>query len=250
MGQAGLFSILHSVDSTNNYAMAKLHAGLANHGMAWFAEEQHGGKGQRGKSWNSAPGENLLMSVVIEPVGFESNRQFEISVMTALCCHRFLQKYAGHESKIKWPNDIYFRDRKAGGILIENILHGRNWKFSVIGIGININQVEFNGFTNHATSLKNITGRSYNPEQLARELHLSLLEDFKAINHRPFPAILRDYNNVLYKKDEDVMLKINGITTCEKIKRVDTAGRLITGNAPESAHDFGTIEWMIDQPLS
>ena len=71
MAEDGFFNILNTVDSTNNYAMAKVHAGMAAHGMAWFAKEQTTGKGQRGKSWISEKGKNIALSLVLEPERFQ-----------------------------------------------------------------------------------------------------------------------------------------------------------------------------------
>src|ERR1700741_610993 len=116
--------ILNSIDSTNNYAMQKVHAGLASHGNGYFALEQTAGKGQRGKSWTAAHGENIILSVTVETLPVKGLEPFHLSVATALAAKDLLEKYAGNEVGIKWPNDIYWRDRKAGGILIENVLRG------------------------------------------------------------------------------------------------------------------------------
>src|SRR6185295_3982950 len=104
------FRILDSVDSTNNYAMAALHAGMAKHGMAWYAKDQNAGKGQRGKQWISEPGENIIMSVVFEPPALFSSRSFLFNAVIANTCHAFLNRYIKNEVKIKWPNDIFLRD--------------------------------------------------------------------------------------------------------------------------------------------
>ena len=114
------FIILPSVDSTNNYAMAQSRAGLAMHGTAYLAMEQTNGKGQRGKSWTSKPGENIMLSVVLEPKGLTIGNQFILSASVALACYDFLKKYTDPEmTRIKWPNDLYWQDRKAGGVLVE-----------------------------------------------------------------------------------------------------------------------------------
>jgi BirA family biotin operon repressor/biotin-[acetyl-CoA-carboxylase] ligase len=167
--------ILKQVDSTNNYAMAKVHEGLAKHGNAFFSPHQTQGKGQRGKVWQSMENQNIALSIVLEPLGININQQFEISVVAALGGLDFFSSYAGDESSIKWPNDIYWRDRKAGGILIENVFQGKEWRFCIIGIGINVNQGEFAAELPNPVSMKQITGKEFNPESLARELHQSIL---------------------------------------------------------------------------
>ena len=98
--------VLPSVDSTNNYAMAQARAGLAKHGAAYLALEQTGGKGQRGKSWITNPGENILLSVVLEPKALIIGNQFILSASVALGCYDFLKNYTGSElTTIKLPND-------------------------------------------------------------------------------------------------------------------------------------------------
>ncbi|WP_315818363.1 biotin--[acetyl-CoA-carboxylase] ligase [Paraflavitalea speifideaquila] len=117
--------ILPVIDSTNNYAMAQATAGLASHGTVYFALQQTAGKGQRGKTWHTTPGENIMMSVVIQPQALITNQQFLLSAAIALGCYDFFKTYAGEETSIKWPNDIYWRDRKAAGILIESRVGNR-----------------------------------------------------------------------------------------------------------------------------
>ena len=145
------FIELLSVDSTNNYALTKLHAGLTQHGAAFFAHEQIAGKGQRGKTWISEKDANLILSVVINPHHLlELTQQFLLSACVAVSAAEFFSRYAGDATRIKWPNDLYWSDRKAGGILIENIIGSQrsdtespiaSWLWAVAGIGININQI-------------------------------------------------------------------------------------------------------------
>ena len=137
------FIELHTVDSTNNYAMGLVHAGMAQHGTAVFAHEQTKGRGQRNKAWVSEPGANIALSVIFQPPAFSTSQLFMISKLVATAVLNFFNSYATTDTSIKWPNDIYWRDRKAGGILIENMVNGSTWNWAVVGIGININQVNF-----------------------------------------------------------------------------------------------------------
>jgi BirA family biotin operon repressor/biotin-[acetyl-CoA-carboxylase] ligase len=155
------FTVIPSIDSTNNYAMQMVHARLANHGDVWFALEQTSGKGQRGKSWQSSRGENILLSIVLQPLFLVPMRSFLLNAAITLGVYDFYNKYAGRETRIKWPNDIYWRDRKAGGILIENIIRLESWLFAVAGIGLNINQVNFGEHLQKATSLRQITLKNF-----------------------------------------------------------------------------------------
>src|SRR5450755_322744 len=151
--------------------MAKVQTGMASQGTIFFAHEQLAGKGQRGKSWSSQPGENIIMSVVLEPEFLPVSRQFPLSACVALACHDFFSRYAGaRETFIKWPNDLYWRDRKAGGILIENSFRGNKWMAAIAGIGVNINQVSFPETVRNPVSLRQITGRNHDAVKMAGEL--------------------------------------------------------------------------------
>jgi len=161
---------LESVDSTNNYAMARIHEGMACDGMAFITQNQWGGKGQRGKNWLSQPGQNLTMSIVLEPGRLILTQQFLFSAAIALGILKLVKSLKKGKWSIKWPNDIYWNDRKAAGILIENVILGQYWPYSVVGIGVNLNQETFPPEIPNAVSLKNITGKNYEPVPLAREV--------------------------------------------------------------------------------
>jgi BirA family biotin operon repressor/biotin-[acetyl-CoA-carboxylase] ligase len=153
--------ILKQIDSTNNYAMAKVHAGMAKHGDSYFTTYQTAGKGQRGKHWDTANGVNIALSLVLEVKLLNASQQFQLLVSVALGCYDFFARYAGQETSIKWPNDIYWRDRKAVGVLIENVFQGSQWNFAVVGIGVNINQTSFDPSLKNPVSLKQITGKTF-----------------------------------------------------------------------------------------
>ncbi len=243
MAEDGFFNILDTVDSTNNYAMGRVHAGLAKHGEAWFTLEQTAGKGQRGRNWQSERGKNIAMSLVLEPGRLKITNQFHLSAATALACFEFLSGYAGDETKIKWPNDLFWRDRKAGGILVENVLQGTVWKWAVVGIGININQTDFEEVIKNPVSLKQVTGKDFDITDMGRELYDLLMNKLQML--QAADDIMTAYNEHLYKQNQLVALK-KGSTIFETvIKEVCVTGRLITVDAIERAFDFGEVEWVL-----
>lgn len=244
MTDSPLFNSIDSVDSTNNYAMAKLHAGMATHGMAWCARTQTAGKGQRGKGWNSEPGKNILLSIVLKPVRALRAKPFFLSAFVAVCCHEFLKKTTGETLQIKWPNDLYWRDRKAGGILIENNFAGSEWHWAVVGIGININQSHF-AENSRAVSLTQITAASYEPELLARQLYDFILFKYEQLSVEHYPAVLATYNNYLFKRNETVKLKKNSAVFTTTIRGVNESGQLITEDVMERSFNFGGVEWIL-----
>ncbi len=245
MPEDRFFKILDTVDSTNNYAMARVQAGMASHGMAWFAHEQTAGKGQRGKGWETQPGKNIAMSLVLQPDFLDARQQFYLSAAIALACFEFFSGYAGEETKIKWPNDLFWRDRKAGGVLIENVFHGKKWKWAIVGIGININQVSFDKAIKNPVSLKQITGKEFDTVALAKELYTLLMKKIQELSTRSFDKILEDYNTHLYKLNKNVLLKIENSIFETVIKTVSAEGKLLTVDSTDREFDFGEVEWVL-----
>ena len=172
------FIELLSVDSTNNYAMQQVQKGTAMHGDAYFAFEQTAGKGQFNKQWLTAKGENIILSLVLDTRKLLISQQFILNMAAALSAMELFNNYTTEKIKIKWPNDIYCSDRKAAGILIENIIRGKKWQFAILGFGININQTDFSDTLKNPVSLKQITGKDYNVVELAKELCVLLEKHF------------------------------------------------------------------------
>ena len=241
------FIELSEVDSTNNYAMRQVQAQMAEHGSAWFAWFQSSGKGQRGKAWNAEEGKNIMMSFVLEPTFLDIDTQFLLNVTVALACHDFFNSYAISDTTIKWPNDIYWKDRKAGGILIENLVSGKNWRFSIVGTGININQTLFPDTLPNPVSLKQITGITFDVLALAKELCKKLDNRWKQLKNKKYDDLLVEYNTILYKANQKVTLEKDNATFEAIVNGVNKSGELIvsTGKGETSAISFGEATWKI-----
>ncbi|MBD5344823.1 MAG: biotin--[acetyl-CoA-carboxylase] ligase [Bacteroides sp.] len=132
----------------------------ARHGTVVITHSQTAGRGQRGNSWEAAPGLNVTMSMLIEPRAITAAGQFAVSEIVALGVANILSLLAGpsDEISVKWPNDIYAGDRKIAGILIENTIAGRRIIKSIAGIGVNINQPRFESDAPNPVSLLQLTG--------------------------------------------------------------------------------------------
>ena len=167
---------LSEIDSTNMYAMEQIHAQKALSGSVYQTDFQTNGKGQHGRIWESHRGENLLCTYILELNSLKQGKnwvpseQLGLSAAVALGVQAFFMEFAGEETKIKKPNDIYWRDRKAGGILIENIVRGTDWNWTVIGIGLNINQTQFSNEAGKPVSLKQITGKHWDIKAMQKKL--------------------------------------------------------------------------------
>jgi len=176
---------LTTILSTNIYAMDQVHKGLALSGSCYTADFQTAGKGQHGRNWESEKGQNLLSSYVLELKQLKTGKiwtpadQIGFSAAIALGARAFFAAFAGEQTKIKKPNDIYFSDRKAGGILIENLVRGKEWTWTVIGIGMNINQNSFstdavNRVSSNPISLQEITNQHWDVKQMQKHLSEAL----------------------------------------------------------------------------
>jgi BirA family biotin operon repressor/biotin-[acetyl-CoA-carboxylase] ligase len=176
---------LSTIDSTNIYAMDQIKQGLAKSGSCYTADFQTNGKGQHGRVWESSKGQNILCSYILELNTLDALKnwtptdQIGFSAAITLGARSFFAGFAGSETKIKKPNDIYFSDRKAGGILIENLVRGKEWTWSVIGIGMNINQNAFssaavNSVSSNPISLQEITNKSWDVKQMQKHLSEAL----------------------------------------------------------------------------
>jgi BirA family transcriptional regulator, biotin operon repressor / biotin---[acetyl-CoA-carboxylase] ligase len=244
------FVELQSVDSTNNYAREQIHAGMAQHGQAIFAHEQWAGKGQRGRHWVSEKGQNMAVSILLQPKSLAISRQFELSAAIALAVHQSLAVYIPEDLTIKWPNDLYWQDRKAGGILIENLLSshdqtGSSWNWAIAGIGININQTQFPSDLPNPVSLKQITGKDRDPVQLAKELCKQVDKYYQELLESGPGNIFSQYNRYLYKQGQKVKLKKDNRVFEALIKGVNAKGQLEVEHGISETFDFGTIEWVV-----
>lgn len=236
--------ILESVDSTNNYAMGQVHAGVAVHGQAWLALDQKQGKGQHGKEWKTAIGDNITMSTVLDATSVSIQQQFKLSATIAVACHSFVKHYAGEDVSIKWPNDIYWNDRKTGGILIESILQGQTWKWAIAGTGININQEQFPEYLPNPVSLYQITGQRYAITELAEILHQRILFYWQQLTGDNWQLVHHYYNNNLYKKGELIRLQLEGRNTMATLKGISEEGKLqIAETEEEFTYGSVQVDW-------
>ena len=218
--------------------------GHSTDGMAFFALEQTQGKGQMNKNWVSNSGENLLMSVVLDCKKYDLKQQFQLSMLVSVACCNLLKKYAGDELSIKWPNDLYWRDRKAGGILIENIIVGNKWDTAVIGIGININQTQFEEMQRRPVSLRQISGKEQDPVQMARELCAELNQCMIYMGTENKTELLMYYNKMLYKKEQLVSFSKSNNQFELKVKGVNKDGNLVVEGYTHPTISWGELDWI------
>lgn len=162
---------LTETHSTNNYAKDMLSKSKPIEGTAILADFQSSGRGYSNNVWQSQNGKNILASIILYPNFFSIQYQF---VMNKVICLGIMDALQGFLPKaqveIKWPNDIYVNHKKIGGILIENSFQGSLWQSAVVGFGININQILFEGLAGYATSLAMINKHDHNLDQVLESI--------------------------------------------------------------------------------
>ena len=182
--------------STNDDARdEKYHEG----DVVW-ADYQTAGRGQRGHEWHSRKGENLTFSVVLEPTFVPIAEQFSVSEVVALSLIDMLAEY-GIGARIKWTNDIYVGDRKLVGILIEHSLSSTTLRRTIVGIGINVNQTEFDPSIPNPVSMAQLLGKELNAEEVLQCFLKHLQENYEALREMQ-NALHERYNSLLYRLNE------------------------------------------------
>ena len=197
--------ILKQADSTNSYALELKSTAVFKEGLVVTADFQTGGKGQRGKEWESNRGENLLLSAVIES-NISIDNQFDLNILSSLAVMDSLKSY-DIDSQIKWPNDILVNKCKIAGILIQNLISKNRITHTVIGIGLNINQIEFTKFYPSATSIQKELGATINISDVKDSL-LNALQ-LRLENYRLNSALKDEYLSNLFQKDKVATFESN-----------------------------------------
>ena len=181
---------LDSVDSTNSEIKRRLEH--LDDLTVIAARNQTAGRGQKGNKWFSQPASSLTFSVLLKDIGLKAWEQSAISEATALAIVDTLGSY-GIDAWIKWPNDIYCTDKKICGILIENSLMGEQIRWSIIGIGLNVNQTDFPTDLPNPTSMTLCTGCEYQTEDILSSLITRLAQLYREFLQTPeYPSELRE----------------------------------------------------------
>ena len=166
-----------------------------------WADFQTAGRGQRGHEWHSRKGENLTFSVVLEPTFVPIAEQFSVSEVVALSLVDMLAEY-GIEAKIKWTNDIYVGDKKLVGILIEHSLAPDSLRRTVVGVGINVNQTEFDAALPNPVSMAQLLGKELDAEGVLRCFMSHLQRNYELLRSGGKAELHDRYNSLLYRKNE------------------------------------------------
>jgi BirA family transcriptional regulator, biotin operon repressor / biotin---[acetyl-CoA-carboxylase] ligase len=237
------FFTLKEVDSTNNFLKQMLsNSTPVMNGTVIMAENQYAGRGQQQKSWHTEPGKNLTFSILLETDFLPIKSQFDLTIITSMAVFEALYPLLGENLKIKWPNDIYYGDFKLGGILIENIIQGNQIKKSVIGIGLNINQVDFPEWLPNPTSVKQILRKDYDLKTLLSDICACIETGYLGLKNGDGFAVRKSYLNRLYWLNELKPFKANDELFEGWIKTVRENGLLVVENNKGEELEFSFKE--------
>ncbi|MCC7504236.1 MAG: biotin--[acetyl-CoA-carboxylase] ligase [Saprospiraceae bacterium] len=187
-----------TLPSTNDWLKSETAKNKPPEGTVVRADSQSAGRGQFGSRWESEAGANLTLSILLHPTWLAASLQFFLSMAVALGAKEAVEKF-GVAVSLKWPNDLYAGGKKTGGILIENTLAGTQIQSSIVGIGLNINQINFSPDLPNPTSLALATGRTFDSDQVESALFEGIERRYLQLKAGHLPDIHRDYEAALFR---------------------------------------------------
>jgi len=237
---------LKQVDSTNNFLKIILsNSKPVPEGTVIMAEDQYAGRGQRENQWHAEPGKNLTFSILLRPSFLSATDQFDLTRAVSMGVFEALEPILGAPLKIKWPNDIYYADKKLGGMLIENILQGSHIKNAIIGIGININQDNFTDKAGNATSVKQILQKDYDLKNILSEICSHVEAYYLHLKAGRIDFVRNIYLSRLYWLNKEGQFRSNGKVFTGMIKSVTDSGLLVVeSNGEEGIYNLKEIEFL------
>ncbi len=218
---------LDAVDSTNSYLAERARQDQLSEGTLVIAEEQLAGRGQSGTNWASEKGKNLLCSYLFYPAFLNSSDMFLLSKCYSLATATALEELTGELIRIKWPNDIYYRYKKLGGILIENSITGGKIGYSIFGLGLNINQEEFPENLTNPVSLKLISGKEFLQEEVVNRISNHLEACYLQLKAGRVHEITEAYLKRLYLFNQWSLYKDSDGRFTGRIIAIERSGKIL-----------------------
>jgi BirA family biotin operon repressor/biotin-[acetyl-CoA-carboxylase] ligase len=215
------------IDSTNVYAAEMIAKTNPVEGTCIISDFQSAGKGQIGRYWHSEAGKNLLASFILYPKNLAATDQFFLNIISGLAVMDVVSAFCKNVS-IKWPNDIYVQNKKIAGILVQNTLRGKDVKSTIIGIGINVNEIAFPDDLPNPTSLALETNAAFTIENIRLHIAARLEYYYSKLNARHLPSIKQQYLNHMYRRNMESNYLLSDETEIKgAITGIDHDGRLL-----------------------
>ena len=241
---------LKETDSTNRYLTQLCNQEQVAEYTIVRADYQTAGKGQRGNTWESERGRNLMFSFVLYPTFLKASRQFLLSQLTALAVQETLDSWT-EDIRIKWPNDIYWKEKKICGMLIENELSANGIARSIVGIGLNINQDDFRSDAPNPISLKQITGQEHDRTEILNGIMTRVKHYYQELQGPDSGKIASDitqaYHQALFRREgwhpyEDVSGRFMA-----RLLRVEEDGRYVLRDeaGKERGYLFKEVQYIL-----
>lgn len=232
--------------SSNSYLLDLLTKESCEEGLVVQCDYQNNGRGQMGNSWESEPRKNLMFSLLLKPTFLAINEQFVISQLVAVSIQKVLSQYAS-DFKVKWPNDIYWKNSKIGGILIENSIMGARIEHSVIGVGLNVNQEQFVSDAPNPISLFNIIDKKIDIIVLMKAIVREILSQYTELVQGGDDLIRERYAQSIYRKEGHFPYEDEKGVFRAKADKVMPDGKLclITENGEQRQYYFKEVKFII-----
>jgi len=237
---------LSSTDSTNLYAAQLLKSENVEEGTIVHTYEQKAGRGLGQNTWESEKGKNLTFSIILFPHFLPVQHHYMLSKVVSLGVSEYVSSKIDH-IKIKWPNDIYWQDKKLAGILIENSIKGSTMNYSVAGIGLNLNQVQFVSNAPNPVSLKQITKKKYAIDDELVLVRQHIKKYYQMLKAGQMNEINRAYIDNLYRFNKFYNFRWNNRIFRAKITGVNEYGHLqvLTSDNEKKEFEMKEIEFLI-----
>ncbi|MDY6800055.1 MAG: biotin--[acetyl-CoA-carboxylase] ligase [Bacteroidota bacterium] len=237
---------LSLTNSTNSYAVQLLKSKNVEEGTIVFAYEQKAGRGLGQNNWESEKRKNLTFSIILFPRYLPIQHHYMLSKVISLGLFEYAASKLD-EIKIKWPNDIYYKDKKLAGILIENSIKGTTINYSVAGIGLNLNQEHFVSNAPNPVSFKQITGKNYSIEKELVSVRQHIKKYYQKLQSGQMEEINRVYIESLYRFNRFHKFRWNNQVFSAKITGVNEYGHLqvLTSGNETKEFEFKEIEFLI-----
>ena len=235
---------LEETTSTNAYAKTLPEEG--NHELTLVTTEfQTAGRGAGTNTWESERGKNLLFSLVVYPQRLQANQMFALSEVTALAIRDALSSYTSG-FRIKWPNDVYYNDKKIVGMLIENDLRGKWVRRSIIGVGVDVNQTRFLSDAPNPVSLAQILGKEVDRDQVLESILHQFNHYYGMMEREQFAELHNRYMQYLYRKNDMHSYADTTGTFQARIIDVESTGHLVLEcqNGEQRRYDFKEVKFI------
>ena len=231
---------LDAIDSTNDYLRRLIRENKPEKPTVVSSQYQQKGKGQRGKSWSSQAGKNLMFSLYIPNLSFASNAVFKVHKLVSVCLLEWLLSFKIPKTSIKWPNDILSGDHKLAGILIESSSNRSIANSIIIGVGLNVNQIEFQNLP-YATSMQLLTAQKYDIDELLISLTNELIQNLT----NPTQNFEQIYQKSIYGLGQKRYFRSNRKEFEAVIQSVNPAGKLVVKTpSAELAFDVKELQFV------